>query len=280
MNIATATPVEIDTRLAALYGTLGTLNDQRERAEREITRQSSPDYPAYYRNTVEQLKAQVAEIDVKVSETFAEIHPLEQEFDDRGRWTRYYLVENNNGHVHTSTHCRTCFPTTRFAWLVDYSGAKAETVTNAAGELSCAECFPNLPAAIMLAKSRIETPAKRASREEREAKAAAKAAKAAENGIADAETGGPLHEIDDTHSQDWSETGWRETTRVVKTWRAARNNALGAAKNLVHYGHSHPSSKAWVETIRRNTLALALKQGRPVEEVRAEITKKSAKGFG
>jgi hypothetical protein len=102
--------------------------------------------------------------------------PLEAAYD-ANPWTRYWLVNNSNGHVHTNTRCRTCYTTTRFVWLTEQSGMSRDDLTDLAGELSCAECFPNLPAEIMARKTRIEDPAKRKTRLEREAAKAERLAK-------------------------------------------------------------------------------------------------------
>lgn len=37
-------------------------------------------------------------------------------------WSRFFLVQNNGGHIHSSMNCSTCFPSTMFAWLPTVSG--------------------------------------------------------------------------------------------------------------------------------------------------------------
>lgn len=69
---------------------------------------------------------------------------LHGEFDRRGGWTRYYRVNNSNGHVHTDTACRTTFATTQWQWPTQLSGATHAEVVEAAGELTCLVCFPDV----------------------------------------------------------------------------------------------------------------------------------------
>lgn len=71
--------------------------------------------------------------------------PYAIEFERRGGWHRYYLVMNTNGHVHRETNCSTCFPTTRYGWLVNLSGCNEEEMVNEYGETACTVCFPDAP---------------------------------------------------------------------------------------------------------------------------------------
>ena len=70
---------------------------------------------------------------------------LRAEFDAAGGWPRYYLVENTGGHIHSSTKCSTCRPTTDFSWLLDMSGETEEAAVAAHGALLCSVCFPTAP---------------------------------------------------------------------------------------------------------------------------------------
>lgn len=70
---------------------------------------------------------------------------LRAEFDAAGGWSRYYLVENTGGHIHRSTKCSTCRPTTKFSWLLDMSGETEEAAVAAHGALLCSVCFPTAP---------------------------------------------------------------------------------------------------------------------------------------
>lgn len=109
-----------------------------------------------------------------------EMAPYEGEFDRRGGWTRAFLVvTNGDGHVHRSQRCYTCYPTTQFHWVTDFSGHDEAEIVDAAGERACTICYPTAPAEVLNRPTAIfskDEEAKRAAREEREAKRAAKAA--------------------------------------------------------------------------------------------------------
>lgn len=66
-------------------------------------------------------------------------------FDDNGGWSRFFLVTNNNGHVHRERRCSTCFPTTRYAWLVELAGADEAEMVATYGSDACTVCFPSAP---------------------------------------------------------------------------------------------------------------------------------------
>lgn len=74
-----------------------------------------------------------------------QVDGLQEAFWIRGGWNRAFLAANMNGHVHAGTGCSTCRPTTRFAWLTDYSGADEDAIVAAAGHRACTACYPSAP---------------------------------------------------------------------------------------------------------------------------------------
>ena len=95
-------------------------------------------------------------------------------------WTRAFLVINSNGHVHSSMDCNTCFPTTRYNWLIQYSNDDENTIVEDAGQDACTICYPSAPAEVLNRPSRIVTAdkvAKAQAKAERDAKREAKLAK-------------------------------------------------------------------------------------------------------
>src|SRR5699024_4847129 len=115
-----------------------------------------------------------------------QVDGLEEAFRIRGGWTRAFLVANANGHVHSSTSCSTCRPTTQYAWMTDYSGADEETIVADAGYRACTACYPSAPVGDerslptkMLTDEEKQDAARReterAAREEKKAKAASNA---------------------------------------------------------------------------------------------------------
>lgn len=140
-DLTTATPAEIDTELAALYGKLGMLDGSlryrmnRVESSEERTGAALPaDHP--YRVELDEIRAERDEIQT-------EIDRHDAEFDRRGGWSRYFLVPG--GHVHRERHCSTCFPTTQFSWLPNLSDCDETTMVDEYGETACTICFPDAP---------------------------------------------------------------------------------------------------------------------------------------
>lgn len=113
----------------------------------------------------------------KIADLDAQIAPLNAEFVRRGGWTRAFLVNNSNGHVHSSRGCSTCFVTTEFAWLTEYSGGTEAAIVADAGQRACTVCYPSAPAEVLNRPTRIFTKDEKAAAAARAEKAAAKAAK-------------------------------------------------------------------------------------------------------
>lgn len=78
--------------------------------------------------------------------------PLNAEFTRRGGWSRYFLVQQHNGHYHLDMNCQTCNngrEATRFVWNPEMSGmteADAFTELGRRAATLCSVCFPNAPA--------------------------------------------------------------------------------------------------------------------------------------
>jgi hypothetical protein len=72
----------------------------------------------------------------------AEIAELEELYTG---WSRFFLVTSSPGHVHRSTHCSTCRPTTRFGWLPELSGKSDEVAVDELGPTLCTVCYPDAP---------------------------------------------------------------------------------------------------------------------------------------
>lgn len=270
-NLATATPAEIDTRFAAVMVRRAEIEMGIRRAEYTI------DGGIY---VTDQAKAK-AETDIRNfvierNTLIEERETLDDEYRGRGGWTRYYLVTNTGGHVHTSTSCDTCFDDTDFGWLTQFSGTDQDEMGNLSGEAACARCFPNLPAEVMQAKrdARVDTPARIAAREEREAAAAAKQAKAAANGIT-AVDGTPLKDDD----------GY-----TIKTLRTAQIKAMQAleqagldeiyadqAETPSHAVQLLEMAKRELDYASRLIEAIAAKQARSAADVEADLAAKVEK---
>jgi hypothetical protein len=60
-------------------------------------------------------------------------------------WSRFFLVTSSPGHVHSSMHCSTCYPTTTFGWLPELSGQTEAEAVEELGPTLCTVCFPSAP---------------------------------------------------------------------------------------------------------------------------------------
>lgn len=93
-------------------------------------------------DVVRDRKAAFAQLD----ETLSEIGTLDEVYMDN-RWSRFFLVTSSAGHVHSSTYCHTCKPTTTYGWLPELSGKSEEEAVTALGTVLCSVCFPSAPIA-------------------------------------------------------------------------------------------------------------------------------------
>lgn len=250
MDITAATPAEIDTAISALYGKVAERQDARQRAALNIERIDSAKpgsyesmLPGYSPEHRAELLATVKRLDAEITGILErDIAPLDDEFDRRGGWTRYYLVTNTGGHVHSSEDCKTCYSTTRYAWLTEQSGMSAEDLVELAGEKACTECFDWAPVNTLKRKTRLEAPEAKAAREEREAKAAAKAKAAADKSISTPE-GEKLYA-----------SKYNESYNEIKNIRTAEIAATDALKDLIFaQQHAKDPAFAWMYESGRTT---------------------------
>lgn len=187
MDITTATPAEIDGQIARITAERITVAHLIQKAHDAQYRCAQATFPG----TMVARAAQKADTDLPVlrdrlAALAEEALPYEIEFGNRGGWTRYFLVNNADGHVHSSTTCSTCRPATAFKWLTEQSGMTAAELIELAGEGACTVCFPDAPVDTLRRPSAFRSDvdvARDAARAEREAARAARAKKAAEKAI-------------------------------------------------------------------------------------------------
>lgn len=251
-TLATATPVQIDTHIAEILREIARYETQVERANHTLRSNYANDAQRDQARADEE--AAVRAIAVRESE----LAQFETEFTARGGWTRYYLVNNSNGHVHSSTACSTCFPTTQYKWLVDQSGTTAADLVELAGERACTVCFPWAPVETLRRASRLRSDDEIA-REQREAERAVKAAAKAAKAIVDPVDGGPLRINRDRRYPD-----------TIATARAAQIALVDHMWYAKHWGDEDGKHAANIEIL---TVALAAKHGttRDEEYAAAEV---------
>lgn len=187
VDISTASPVEIDTELARLYGEIALRNTASNRLldrHRRITGQD--EIYDYQLDTLSDLRRDITALERQIAQLSLQAAPLEAYYRDSGGWTRYYLVDAHNGHVHHDVSNRRCSrtPTTTHLWLTTESGRPRADVIADAGERCCTMCFPEAPVDVLSRPSKYHTPTeieKQARQVEREFKAVQRAAKAITN---------------------------------------------------------------------------------------------------
>jgi hypothetical protein len=169
--------VKIDTELSVLHNQRWAILDKIASAK-----DSLKFYQKHYPNRAEEISKYEQKIATFQNELFKVgnyILDLDAIYD-QDPWTRAFLVVNNNGHVHSSLNCSTCFPTTRYQWLIQYSNDDEATIVDDAGQDACTICYPSAPAETLNRPSRIVTAdkiAKAQAKAEREAKKAERIAK-------------------------------------------------------------------------------------------------------
>jgi hypothetical protein len=289
MDLTTATPVEIDTELYAAYGRIADLTDQQHRIAAQVERidevksdscysklpQFSSENRAKLVNEHKALQARIHEI------LDNDVYPREAQYNER-RWTRYYLVDNTNGHVHKDQDCDSCFESTRYAWLIEQSGMRAEDLVVLAGEKACTFCFDWAPTDVLKQKTKLEAPERKAARLEREAKKAERAAKKAAKAIANAD-GSPLKTFD----HHWPERQVvrqgvvvkvhpaHDSYKTLETLHAARGWLTDSVWYLKRDGEHHPSFRAADMIVVAD--AIAHKEGKTRKVVMEEAEKRAAR---
>lgn len=305
MDLHTASPVQIDTRLADLYydsarisNRIGEAADSvfrvagmRRETDRHSFRSSCPvgtlaeaevaaeriansegDRPWEARSARTALDTLAALRAEKAANAAAQA-PLHSEFRARGGWTRAFLVvTKGKGHVHSSMSCSTCYPTTQYAWMVEYSGQDEATIVDAAGERACTICYPSAPVEVLAKPTRMFSAEEITAQQARQDRAAAKVARDAKR-LAKAllPTG---EELVVEIGQRTTYTG-REYMQTEKfgTLVSARTWLTDAA--MWNKGGAHPSYPAHaVQTVAQ---AVASKEDKTVEVVLAEAAKRAAK---
>ncbi len=279
--LVSQTPSEVDFQLAEIFKEIDRANDELRRQLRYLEdfekgnkRRLAGEnrYSGYTEERIAEAGEKVDLAHQAVLEQCARTKPFDEEFVRRGGWTRAFLVTNAGGHVHSSMSCTTCFPSTEYAWLPEYSGHDEAEIVGDAGESACTVCYPSAPVDVLSRPSKIEAPARRAARLEREAKAAAREAKRQVTGIWNPD-GTELREV------SWSR---QRAGQVIKTARAAEITAVEYLNGILWHGkgEARPNTvdvnyDADERTYERIVTALAAKRGQTEEEVVEHLMEKA-----
>jgi len=182
MSVTKEFAVKIDTELSDLYNKIWVINSdirtyrdyiKTTKVSRWTTDDEKAQRIAGYNNKIDALIFERAPLDARVSDL--------NDIYNQDPWTRAFLVINANGHIHSSMDCNTCFSTTRYTWLIQYSNDNEADIVSDAGKDACTVCYPSAPAEVLNRPSRVVTAdkiAKAQAKAERDAKREAKIAKA------------------------------------------------------------------------------------------------------
>lgn len=255
VDLSGCTPTQVDTFLEETYTQL-----ERVRRNLDYHRRVAARAGSVSQSTQESIDRALAD----VAELERSARHYEEEFTRRGGWTRAFLVvSSTGGHVHSSTHCHTCRPSTRFVWLPEYSGAEQDQIIADAGERACTSCYPDAPVDVL------QRPTKIFSRQEKEA-AAEREARAADKAARDAKVKAAAITAPDGSALRIPSHG------VVKTERTAQMLYVERAAELLaeQQGLLGGYRALYREEIEPLLAALAHKRNQDVETTRAELDPK------
>lgn len=244
---------------------------------------------------------------VTLRELTANLEQLEEEYEVRGGWPRYFLATNNNGHVHSSVACSTCNNgrrATSFSWKTSFSGRPESEVVELMGDRCCTVCYPDAPVEIRERPYAMYSDEEKAEMAEKQAKKEAEAEEAESKGIWNPD-GSPLRLTEgdtmrtqrsaeiraaaDLSSILWynqevhplgTEDGERQVEQSAVTLRSMSGMSLEEARVSVRSAwqprvKEHPSTYHWVKDIKLIATAVANKTGEPYDEVITRFKEKA-----
>ena len=275
MSVTKEFAVAVDTELADLYNIIWSINNK------IADLQDSIKFAEKYNKNTNLLVERIAQLETEKKPLVSRRNDLTNIYK-QDPWTRAFLVINSNGHVHSSMNCNTCFDSTRYTWLVQYSNDDEATIVSDAGETACTVCYPSAPADVLNRPSVIVTAdkiAKAQAKAERDAKREAKIAKA--KASAPTASGDPLVIV--YPSTKWERVNG-ESVMVACTKRTAINTERTAVSEWLNNAYWINAGSTNAERINElvtiNTQiveALAGKNKITVETQNEILTKKLAK---
>jgi hypothetical protein len=270
MDLTTATPVEIDTALAEVYSRIAVVQSNVDRARRNVERYERKPQSEWHSYETQGYTAAVERLENlrdELHRVYREAVPFNAEFDRRGGWTRAFLVID--GHVHSSMHCASCYPTTSYGWLPEVSGHDEAEIVDLAGEGACTVCYPSAPVSALAKPQRLWTAAQREERAARDAEKVARQAKKVEKGLLP--DGSAMELRWQPEGSRWAEHKSLKTARAAELFVVEQmTSAMVTAARFIHTDAPAP-------LIEEVLVALAAKAGTDVETVRAPLAAKAAK---
>lgn len=260
-NTATAKvvidPVAIDTEIARLQGEIAKYVNRNMHYSARERAMKDPNSKPWERRPLTASELEDRESNRRmITALDSELAPLNSLYATHG-WNRYFWVQNAGGHLHTTTHCTTCFATTRFGWVTAVSGKSYEEVVEEYGTDVCTVCIPSAPVMKGWGTSKSQKE-KAAARAEREAKRNERAAKVAALSLVQPIKTASHGRIDKI----------AEATRVAVDCIVYDRFDSDSCKNLDYLARMRADIPVLVE-------ALALKSGETPEAVLATLVEKA-----
>jgi hypothetical protein len=270
--------VKVDTELSELYDQIWTINSKIQIIREDIK------HAAKYNSS----EATIKSYSDKVDELLIQRAPLKDRVRELNLiyiadpWTRAFLVKGSDGHVHSSMECSTCFDTTQFFWLTQYSAHNEDLIVADAGETACTICYPSAPADVLNRPSKIVTAdseAKAKAKAERDAKKAERIAK--EKANAPTASGEFLTYKEGKYTRE-IRTERTAVTEWLNTYQYANNPVVtvyydGTPHTQESIDHQLAVRAEKQEVCRIIAQALAEKHGVSFETKQAELIAKSKK---
>lgn len=287
----TDTPTDFDDKyvdtLQELGKAIGSYDRQVAAAERNrkwlarsVEKGNSEIVLSHYREEAERYESEAAKLASVIEAKRTEIDKFDKIYKERGSWQRAFLVPG--GHAHSTQECSTCFPTTKFALLTEYSGKTEDKIVADAGDRACTVCYPSAPVATLNKPSKMLTPDEReaaAARSEREQKRAEKLAKEKAAGIASPD-GSPLEGKYGLLKTERAAEMEAVDTYIDRFYFFAQNkNSITDLADMRATFESHPYHRENFPMMGAVVEALAHKRGQSVEEVMEVIDKKARAKF-
>lgn len=262
-------PVELDNKISQAYEQLWNKRGRVEMLLGDVER--FQDYVdkgrEYYVGQLDSLKKKLEIAQEELRAVKEVLKDLNAQYEG---WNRCFWVQNSNGHIHRSMECATCYPSTRYAWLPDWSDRDEMEIIKAAGEKACSVCYPNAPSEYLARKSVLEPREVIEAREERLRVKQEKAEKAEKAGIKNPD--GSVLRVN-VNGGRWDE--------VIKSERSASILAVDVMMSLKLYEvelDRYQGRKPFEEiALEQLLVALAFKHGVSVEEEREAVKVKADK---
>jgi hypothetical protein len=298
------TPVEVDTRIAAIYDELARARHQIARylyelhihagdkrtqlptdpgrsgrfasgpwgmTDAEVLNLSPDTLDSFAARQFEATSREYHDLVERTNTLCTELDELDAVFIAAGGWTRFYLVTNVNGHIHRTRpdrgdRCQTCYPDTPFGWLTALSGRTEADAVRDIGPVLCSMCFKDAPVEDTNGELHVTREEREARRAEKATRADAKRAKALENALFE---GAPERFVRTPGYPDRI-----STIRAARTWlKDGFEWSADLPDGRKHHSSYPPATGLDVAE------ALAARTGTTVAEVLADAEKRAQPGI-